>query len=263
MILKPRPQDAHKNTFGHALLIAGSYGMGGAAVLAARSCMKSGVGLLTVHTPECNRIILQVSVPEAMVQSDDNIRHFANAVDTSKYSAVGIGPGLGIAPESVAALETQLKKISCPLVLDADALNIVAANRHMLELIPRGTVITPHPGELKRLLGQDFTPESLASDLGLFIVSKGAPSVLITPDGRKIPNTTGNSGMATAGSGDVLTGIVLSLLAQGYAPENAAVLASHVAGAAGDLAAQELGEISMTAMDTVNHLPAAWKELQK
>lgn len=263
MELKTRPVDAHKNTFGHALLIAGSYGMGGAAVLAAKSCMKSGVGLLTVHTPECNRVILQVSVPEAMVLSDENSRHFATAVSTSKYSAVGIGPGLGTAPESVSALESQLKMVSCPLVLDADALNIISANRHMLELVPRGTVITPHPGELKRLLGSDFTPASLASDLGIFVICKGAPSVLITPDGRSIKNTTGNSGMATAGSGDVLTGIVLSLLAQGYDSESAAVLASHVAGAAGDLAAMELGKISMTAMDTVNHLPQAWKNLQK
>lgn len=263
MELKQRPADAYKNMFGHALLIAGSYGMGGAAVLAAKSCMKSGVGLLTVCTPECNRIILQVSVPEAMVLSDENGRHFASAVDTSKYSAAGIGPGLGTAPESVRALEEQLRAVSCPLVLDADALNIIAANREMLKLIPQGTVVTPHQGELKRLLGSEYTPASLASDLGIFIISKGAPSVLITPDGRTVANTTGCSGMATAGSGDVLTGIVLSLLAQGYGPESAAVLASHVAGIAGELAAAELGGISMTAMDTVNHLPWAWKKLQK
>lgn len=259
--IKPRLDQAYKNTFGHAFLIAGSYGMGGACVMSALSCIKSGVGLLTVRTPECNRIIVQVSVPQAMVLTDPNARVFSQAIDIKKYSAVGIGPGLGTAPETVSALREQLKQISCPMVMDADALNIVSANRDMLSLIPRGTVITPHAGELKRLLANEYTVEQFAKHFGLYVICKGAPSVLVTPDGRHIPNTTGNSGMATAGSGDVLTGIVLSLLSQGYTPEESAVLGSYVAGAAGDIAAQKLGKISMTAMDTVDCLPQVWKQL--
>jgi len=259
--LKPRPDKAHKNTFGHALLIAGSYGMGGAAVMSAASCMKSGVGLLTVRTPECNRIILQVSLPQAMVLADPHDRIFTEPVDTSRYSAVAIGPGLGTDGQTVCALKEQLGRITCPLVLDADALNIISAHRELLSLIPHGTILTPHPGELRRLLSDEFTAESLAAEYGLYVICKGAPSVLVTPDGRHIPNTTGNSGMATAGSGDVLTGIVLSLLAQGYTPEQASVLASYAAGLAGDMAAAELGPISMTAMDTVACLPQVWKKL--
>lgn len=264
-LLKSRPPQAHKGTFGHALLYAGSHGMAGAAILSARACMRSGVGLLTVCTPSCNNDILQISVPEAMTIPTDDL--YANA-DLNRYNAVGAGPGIGKGDSQTAILNKLLKTAGCPMVLDADALNIISQNGYLLEYVPTGSVITPHPGELARLTGnsknlEDMMAKALdmAQQTGITVIVKGAPSVTVTPQRKAYINTTGNNGMATGGSGDVLTGIVLALLAQGYSALHAAVTATFIHGMAGDKAAQELSTTAMTSADIITHLPKAWLEI--
>lgn len=264
-LLKPRDPKAYKNSFGHALLYAGSLGMAGAAILSARACLRSGVGLLTVCSPAYNNDILQISVPEAMTIASDDL--YANT-DLSRYNAVGAGPGLGQGDSQAAILEKLLKSSSYPMVLDADALNIIARSRYLLEYIPAGSVLTPHPGELKRLVGQtdDWDnmiqkAKALAADNGITVVVKGAPTVTISPAGRMYVNTTGNPGMATGGSGDVLTGMVLALLAQGYESEQAAFIAVYIHGLAGDMAAGKLSMTAMTSADIADSLPQAWLQM--
>lgn len=266
-LLKRRDPDSYKGDYGHALLYSGSLGMAGAAVLASRACLRSGVGLLTVCTPSCNNDILQISVPEAMTISDDDM--YANPV-LDRYKAVGAGPGLGRGAAQAALLGRLMRASSCPMVLDADALNIISADHSLLEAIPAGSVITPHPGELKRLTGDtdnwtDLIARAviLAFKYGITIVAKGAPTVTITPDGTAYLNTTGNPGMATGGSGDVLTGITLALLAQGYDHNQAAFLAVYIHGLAGDTAAARLSMTAMTSADIADSLPAVWLQLEK
>ena len=266
-MLKSRSPEAHKGDFGHALLYAGSLGMAGAAVLSARACLRSGVGLLTVCTPSCNNDILQISVPEAMTIPSDDL--YANT-DLSRYNAVGAGPGLGKGESQTAILEKLLKSASYPMVLDADALNIISLSRYLLEYVPAGSVFTPHPGELRRLTG-DFTSWSdmianaaiLAKENNITVVVKGAPTVTISPAGELFVNTTGNPGMATGGSGDVLTGMVLALLAQGYTPDDAAIIAVYIHGLAGDIAAHDFSMTAMTSADIANRLPKAWLQTEK
>ena len=265
-IIKPRKRFSHKGNFGHALLIAGSRGMAGASILSARACLRSGVGLLTVHAPICNNNILQTAVPEAIVEQDASETCFAIPTDTDDYQAVGVGPGLGRNEETEAALLEQLNGCQTPLVVDADALNILANHRHALTNLPKGSILTPHPKELERLVGkcQDSYERltkaiELARTAKVHIVLKGAYSAIITPTGKCFFNPTGNPGMATAGSGDVLTGIILALLAQGYTAEEAAKTGTFVHGLAGDFARKKLGTIGLTAGDLVNNLPMAWR----
>ena len=267
-LLRPRGRFAHKGHFGRALLIAGSQGMAGASVLAARACLRSGVGLLTVHVPFCNNGIVQTAVPEAMTEIDLSDTCFATAADTDDYQAVAIGPGLGKRPETVAALVEQIEAGETPMVLDADALNILGENRALLSRLPKGCILTPHPAEMDRLVGKCRNSferleraRGLAKSADVHIVLKGAFTAVIAPDGSCRFNTTGNPGMATGGSGDVLTGVLLALLAQGYAPGDAAALGVCVHGHAGDLAAEELGQTALTAGDIVRHLPQAWQDM--
>lgn len=265
-LIKPRQQFAHKGNFGHALLIAGSRGMAGASVLAARACLRSGVGLLTVHAPICNNDILQTSVPEAIVELDANETSFAIPTDTDDYQAIGIGPGLGKSEETEAALLEQLEHCQTPVVLDADALNILANHRHTLTHLPKGSILTPHPKELERLVGkcedsyQRLTKAcELARTANVHIILKGAYSAIITPQGRCFFNPTGNPGMATGGSGDVLTGVILALLAQGYKAEEAAKIGVYIHGLAGDFAQKKRGMIGLIASDIITCLPTAWQ----
>ena len=262
-LIKPRKQFAHKGNFGHALLIAGSKGMAGASVLAARACLRSGVGLLTVHAPMCNNDILQTSIPEAIVETDINETCFAVPTD---YQAVGIGPGLGRNEETEAALLEQLEHCQTPVVVDADALNILANHRHALTHLPKGSILTPHPKELERLTGkcQDSYERlmkacELARAAHVHIILKGAYSAIITPEGKCFFNPTGNPGMATGGSGDVLTGVILALLAQGYSTEEAAKIGTYIHGLAGDVAQKKQGMIGMIASDIITCLPTAWQ----
>lgn len=269
-LLRPRGKHAHKGNFGRALLVAGSKGMAGASVLAARAALRSGVGLLTVHVPACNNAIVQAAVPEAMTSIDGNDCCLSDNIDTRKYNAVGVGPGLGQSKESEAALLALIKECKVPLVLDADALNILSRNRECLSLLPSGSVLTPHPGEFERLFGEYPSrcnaieaARAIACDKGIVILLKGAYTTIVAPDGTLYFNSTGNPGMATGGSGDVLTGIILSLLAQGHSSVNAARIAAYVHGLAGDLAAAELGETALVAGDIISFLPKAWLSVEK
>ena len=266
-LLKPRGKHAHKGNFGRALLVAGSKGMAGASVLAA---LRSGVGLLTVHVPACNNAIMQVAVPEAMTSIDSNDCCFSDNADPRKYNAVAVGPGLGQSKVSEVALLNLIKSCSVPLVLDADALNILSRHHDWLSLLPKGSIITPHPGEFERLFGKYPSRynaieavRAIACDKGIVILLKGAYTAIIAPDGSLYFNSTGNPGMATGGSGDVLTGIILSMLAQGYSSANAARIAAYVHGLAGDLAASEFGETALVAGDIISFLPKAWLSVEK
>ena len=266
--LQPRPIDAHKGTMGQAALIAGSYGMAGAAILASRACLRSGVGKLILHTPAFNLPIIQAAVPEAIVHTDDDANHFSAAFPTDGYQAMAIGPGIGTHPDTAHAVLAQLQQVSCPLVLDADALNILSQQPLVEGLLPKQTILTPHKGELRRLIGTTSSAEeeltttlALAQRLQIIIIIKGPHSAVCAPDGSVHYNTTGNAGMATAGSGDVLTGIILGLLARGNSPLVAAQMGTYLHGLAGDMAADALGQESLIASDIIGFLPQAFKTL--
>ena len=269
-LIKPRKRFSHKGTFGHGLLIAGSYGMAGASILAAKACLRSGVGLLTVHTPIHNHDLLQTTVPEAIVQTDIHERYFAQPTDLNRYKAVAIGPGLGQEEDTALAMMEQIRGSHIPIILDADAINILSTHRNWLSRLPKRCILTPHLGELERLTGKCMDTyerltkvKELASYLQSYIIVKGAWTTIVTPEGHYHFNPTGNPGMATGGSGDVLTGILLGLLSQGYSREEACKLGVYIHGLAGDIAAETLTEIGMTAQDIVALLPAAWKKLLK
>lgn len=265
-----RDDFAHKGSMGNALLIAGSFGMAGAAVLSARACLRSGVGKVTVHTPRRNYDIMQTSVPEAVLHLDHEETYFSEPIDSDDFDAVGIGPGLGQQESTAIALITQLKRAQCPLVIDADAINILANHRAWIQQLPKGVILTPHPKEFDRLAGiasngsyeRLHRAQELAQSLHAYIILKGHYSALCLPDGHVVFNPTGNSGMATAGSGDVLTGIITALLARGYHRADACMAGMHLHGIAGDLAARDLGKESLIASDIVNYLPKAFINIE-
>lgn len=267
-LVKPRAKFSHKGTYGHALLVAGSYGKMGAAVLAAKACLRAGAGLLTVHAPRCGNLVLQTAVPEAMFSPDQRAKFWTETPDLQAYLAIGVGCGIGQMPETAAALSSLLQKAKTPLVLDADALNLLAQNPGWWRFLPRNSILTPHPKEFERLFGKsenDFERNDLqrlkAEEHGVFIILKGAHTAIACPDGSCYFNSTGNPGMATGGSGDVLTGVLTGLLAQGYSPCDAALLGVFLHGLAGDLAAKKLGETAMTAGDLIDFLGKAWVSL--
>jgi NAD(P)H-hydrate epimerase len=264
-----RPRFSHKGTYGHALFIAGSYGMMGAAILGARACMRTGTGLLTTHVPEKGYPVIQGCVPESIFSIDSSELCFSDAVQTGTYQAVGAGPGIGNNQETVHALEMLLKECEKPLVLDADGLNILAGHQDMMQILRPKTIITPHPGEFDRLFGssssgyrRNMKQMEMSAEHHTVIVLKGAFTSVALPDGRCFFNSTGNPGMSTAGSGDVLTGMILSLLAQGYDPEDAAITGTYVHGMAGDLAAEETGCQALVASDIINHIGKAFIKLK-
>ena len=259
----------HKGDMGNALIVAGSYGMAGAAVLATKACLRSGAGKVTVCTPRRNNAIMQVSVPEAVMCIGKDDSYFSEAVDSSGFDAVGIGPGLGQQETSAIALITQIRRTQAPIVIDADGLNMLASHRAWLQQLPKGIVLTPHPREFERLAGSHFSDSyerlssarDMAERLQAYIILKGHYSALCMPDGKVVFNTTGNSGMATAGSGDVLTGIITGLLARGYNQTDACMLGMYLHGLAGDLAAKELGVECLVASDIIKFLPQAFSRL--
>lgn len=268
-MLKPRSPFAHKGSMGQAFIIAGSYGMAGAAVLATKACLRAGAGKVTVHTPKRNVSILQNCVPEAVLQIDHEETTFTEAVSTEQFQAMAIGPGLGTTDQTAVALIAQLRRTTCPIVADADALNILANRRAWLQQLPKGIILTPHPKELERLEGQCIDSyerltkaRNLAEHLEGYVLLKGHYSALCLPDGRVVFNPTGNAGMAAAGSGDVLTGIICGLLARGYSQQEACSIGMYLHGLAGDLAAQELGEESLIASDLIRYLPKAFLRLK-
>ncbi len=264
-LYRPRSLHSHKGTFGHALISAGSYGKIGAAVLATRACLKSGAGLTTIHAPACGYDILQQSAPEAMMAADENLRFLTDVpADLTKFSAIAIGPGIGTEDATLFMLEKMIRTAGKPIVVDADALNMLARHPALIPALPAQSILTPHPKEFERLFGEvsnDFERMHLAvsraKELDLVIVLKGHRT-LITSKGSSVFNDTGNPGMATGGSGDALTGIITALLAQHYEPVDAAVLGVYIHGLAGDLAAASMGQESMIASDLIDHLGQAF-----
>ncbi|MGI4865042.1 MAG: NAD(P)H-hydrate dehydratase [Janthinobacterium lividum] len=267
--LPKRSKFAYKNTFGHALLLAGSRGKMGAAVLASGSCLRSGVGLLTVHVPGCGYDIIQGTRPEAMCLLDKELDFISELPELKSYQAIGIGPGLGQNDASRAVLEKLLREAKVPLVIDADALNILGEHRELLDLLPENTVLTPHIGEFARLTEKtkdDYHRLALLREFAqkhkCLVVLKGAYTATAAPDGQVYFNGTGNPGMGTGGSGDALTGIVLALRAdQRLDPLLATRLAVLAHGRAGDLAATQTGEAGLIAGDLVTHIGPALQAL--
>lgn len=266
-LLKKRNRFAHKGNFGHVLLLAGSLGKCGAAVLAAKACLCTGAGLLTCHIPQCGLDILQTAVPEAMAIPDSNKYSLSKLPDIQTYNAIGVGPGIGICNETHSILHQLLEESNCPLVIDADALNIISENHSLSKMIPSKSVLTPHPKEFDRLAGKSNNSFerlqkaiSLAEKLQSYIILKGAYTAICTPEKHVYFNSTGNPGMATAGSGDVLTGILSGFLAQSYDPENAAKSGVYIHGLAGDLAAKDKSQESLTASDLISYLGKAFLE---
>ena len=268
-IVRQRGVHDHKGTFGHALMIHGSYGKMGAAILAAGACLRSGIGLLTMHLPKCGYEIMQISVPEAMVHIDDHESIFTGIKKIDQYNAIGVGCGLGQNVLAANGLRDLLDSTKIPVVLDADALNMIAHEKKLLQHIPKNSILTPHPKEFERLFGKTDNGfqrlrllQSKAKEFELNILLKGAFSVFTNSKGESFFNSTGNPGMATAGSGDVLTGIITGLLGQGYLPLEAGLLGMYVHGYAGDLAANNLGHESLIARDIINHLGHAFSDLK-
>ncbi|WP_029269340.1 NAD(P)H-hydrate dehydratase [Flavobacterium sp. KJJ] len=264
---KPTNPKTHKGIQGHAVIIAGSYGKIGAAVLASKACLKSGCGLVTTFTPKCGYQILQVSIPEVMVVTDENSNFITNIQIPLIPQAIGIGPGIGKELGTQKALFEFLRVNKILLVLDADALNILAENQSWLELIPENTILTPHPKELERLIGKwNSDSEKFQKTIAfsekykVIMVMKGAPTFIINKS-EVYQNTTGNAALATAGSGDVLTGIITSLLAQGYEPKYAAKLGVYIHGLTADIALPETGYESFIATDIIENLGKAFLSL--
>ena len=259
--LRNRPKFSHKGIYGHALLVAGSYGKMGAAILAARACLRTGTGLVTTHVPKEGVDIMQTAFPEAMVSIDSNDEVFASLPDNlDRYNVIAAGPGLGTAPATIDALKQLLKECHNPMVLDADALNCIAMEKALLDFVPKNSILTPHHKEFERLAGRwDNSFERLemqrlfSAEHGVIVLFKGAHTTVTLPDGRVVFNTTGNPGMATAGSGDVLTGIVAGLLAQGATPEQAAIYGAFLHGMAGDKALADKG-YSLIASDIIENI---------
>lgn len=264
-----RKKFSHKGTYGHVLIAAGSYGMMGAAVLCTRAALRSGAGLVTSFIPKAGYNVMQRSVPEAMAVPAKTEEYISGSFPGKNFTSIAIGPGIGKSAGVVQWLKHTLPSIKQPLLLDADALNIISENKLLLKKIPTGTVLTPHPGEFKRLGGKarnDFENfellKSFAKKYNIYVVLKGAHTCIATPNGEAYFNTSGNPGMAKGGSGDVLSGIISALLARGMPALNACIAGVYIHGLAGDIAAGKFSQESMTASDIVNALPEAFKQIQ-
>ncbi|MBV2247392.1 MAG: NAD(P)H-hydrate dehydratase [Lentimicrobium sp.] len=269
-LYRPRSRFVHKGNFGHALLLAGSTGKYGAAIMAALACLRSGVGLLTAHLPINGFDIMQTAVPEAMVSIDNEDNYLSVLPDLAPYSVIAAGPGLGMEAETQSMLKLLIQQTRVPLILDADALNILSENKTWISFLPEGTILTPHPGEFDRLAGKASDPfarlellQAFATRYNLNVVLKGAYTATATPLGNVYFNSTGNPGMATGGSGDVLTGIITGLLASGYTAGEACVLGVWLHGKAGDMAAKTLGHEALLPTDIIRYLGKAFRKISK
>lgn len=267
-LIKPRTKFSHKGTYGHGLIVAGSFGKMGAAILSAKGFLHSGAGLLTVTVPRCGYDIIQTSVPEAMAitAGSNYIEQFSFNSET--YKVTGIGPGLDTHEETRHALQDVMRTFRKPMVIDADALNILALHPDLLKQIPPGSILTPHPKEFERLAGaaqNDFEKHRLQLQFSLqhnvIVVLKGAHTCITTPDGKSYFNSTGNNGLAKGGSGDLLTGIITGMLAQDYTPEEAAIIGVFVHGLAADISKDVYGERAMLPSDITELISKAWLQL--
>jgi NAD(P)H-hydrate epimerase len=262
---RPRAKFSHKGNYGHALLIAGSYGKFGAAVLASKACLKAGVGLLTTHIPKTANDILQISTPEAMLSLDENDLCFSKVPNLDSYNAIGIGPGLGVYKEAANAFKILIQETKVPILIDADGLNILAENKTWLSFLPENSILTPHPKEFERLVGKwDNSFEMIekqkefSSKHKVICVLKGAYTSVSYPGGELFFNSSGNPSMATAGSGDVLSGIILSLMAQNYHTGLAALYGVFIHGLSADLLMEKESMESLIASDIVDNLGKAF-----
>jgi ADP-dependent NAD(P)H-hydrate dehydratase / NAD(P)H-hydrate epimerase len=267
--IRKREKFSHKGSYGHALLIAGSYGKMGAAVLASKACLRSGVGLLTSHVPRLGYEIIQNSVPEAMTSIDESDFIFSEFPELCSFSAIGIGPGLDKKSDTQLAFKKLLQEKPEKIIIDADALNILSENQDWYDLLPENAILTPHPKEFERLAGSSINSYDrlqiqlkFSVNYKVIIVCKGANTCITFPNGKVYFNSTGNPGMATGGSGDVLTGIILGLLAQSYSPEEATLIGVYLHGLAGDLAAFASGQYSLIAGDIIEQLGIAFLQLE-
>lgn len=267
--LKHRSKFSHKGTYGHALIIAGSYGKMGAAILSSKAALRSGAGLVSAHIPACGYTIFQTAFPEAMCSVDKHEQHITTFPKENIYDAIAIGPGIGTHDETIKAFATFLKKQQCPIIIDADGLNILAHQKILLKSLPANSILTPHPKELERLVGKwkdDFERLKLQKEFSkkykVIVVLKGANSSISSPDGVIYFNSSGHAGMATAGSGDVLTGVLVGMLSQGYPPIDTALVGVFLHGKAAEIALHSQSMESMIVSDIINNLGAAFKSLQ-
>lgn len=268
-LMQPRPRYAHKGSFGHVALLVGSEGKMGAAVLATRAAVRSGAGLVTVQCPGVGYSILQTAVPEAMVERDSDAQKLTIPPPSLSGKTWGIGPGIGTDKETAHVLKRVIQDAEGPVVFDADALNLLAQNPTWLQFLPSRSILTPHPGEFKRLVGETDAGYDrhkallkFAQKHRVYVILKGAHTTIAAPDGDVFFNATGNPGMATGGMGDVLTGLLTGLLAQGYSPKATCILGVFLHGLAGDLAAEEIGWEALIASDVVEHLGKAFLQLR-
>jgi len=261
-LIKKRESSSNKNDYGHALLIAGNRCKMGAAVISARACLRSGSGLLTVCVPEQERFILQTAIPEAMLKMREN-----NIDDINQFSAIGIGPGIGVDAVSEKMLINFITNSKKPLLLDADVFTILSTHKKLLNKVPQNSIITPHHREFDRLFGSHSNNEDRintaikkANEYGIIIVLKNNITTIISAN-KIFYNTTGNAGLAKGGSGDALTGIITSFLAQGYAPLTAAKLGVYLHGLAADITLKKQSMESMLITDVIENLGEAFKKI--
>jgi ADP-dependent NAD(P)H-hydrate dehydratase / NAD(P)H-hydrate epimerase len=265
----PRPKFSHKGSYGHALLIAGSYGKMGASVLASEACLRSGVGLLHTHIPRLGYPIIQTAVPEAMVTIDPHDEHLTSLPDLDAYTAIGVGPAIGFAAQTKNSLKLLIQTTPVPLLFDADAITILGENKTWLSFVPKNSIFTPHPKEFERITEKardDFHRNQIQREFcikyGVYVVLKGAHTCICGPDGVCYYNSTGNPGMGTGGSGDVLTGLILGLAAQKHTPLSACLLGTYIHGLAGDLAARRNGMEALIAGDIIDYIGKAFNQLR-
>ncbi len=269
MRFRPMDRYTHKGIQGHALIVGGSYGKMGSVVLASKACMKSGCGLVTAFIPKCGYEIMQIGISEVMVVTDDYQEHLTFIKSDLKIQAIGIGMGMGQHSDTQQAFFNFLKTNTLPLVIDADGLNILSQNIEWLSLLPKNAILTPHLRELERLIGkwdseveQFEKVKELSMTYNLIIIIKGAPS-LIVHGATVFENTTGNQALATAGSGDVLTGIITSLLAQSYNPIDAAILGVYLHGLTADIAAPIMSYQSFIASDIIETIGKSYLHIME
>lgn len=269
VFLKKRKKNSHKGNFGHSLILAGSYGKMGAAFLASKACLRGGTGLLTVHIPKCGYEIIQTLIPEAMVSADSELNIISDKLFLNKFNAIGIGPGIGIEMQTQSVVKFIMKDSHVPLVLDADAINIISENKTWLSFLPANSILTPHPKEFDRLAGLSVNSmdrfkfqRNFSIKYSVFVILKGMHTSISCPNGFVFFNSTGNPGMAKGGSGDALTGVITALLSQNYSFLEACLLGVYVHGLAGDLALRDKSEESMIASDIIDQLPMAFGSLR-
>lgn len=265
---KKREKYSHKGTFGHGLLVSGSHGKIGASVLAAKSFLRSGAGLLTVMLPQCGYEIMQVAAPEAMTLVSGENEINIDELHTSTYKVIAVGPGIGTSEQVRKSVLNLIKSSDAPLVLDADALNCISQNQYILEVLPKNSILTPHLKEFERLTqpaSSDFHRHLLQLNFSIqhevIVVLKGPHTCITTPKGESFFNSTGNSGLAKGGSGDILTGLIAGLLAQNYSPINAALIGVFIHGLAADITKSKSNEITMLPSDVINNYAEAFNTI--